>query len=299
MPATSGTVDECGKKLASLEAEADSLLDRFVATLESGKGFHSSMEKIEGQLEAVKARTAAQSEMELNEAAVLADKLLDEIALVQKMAPGAALSGVQDTWAGDFEQVRASLERMGTRLRRMKSSASQPGAGVVEARGLHLTFNKDAKACRARLDALAKSFANRKGGAHSQVLSAKKRAELLRASVGKSFERLARAKMTGKIAAAKGEIIEFMRKTGEGRIFVDHKHLTITSNGNRMRVPLTQAFRFGLEDIAPLQKELAKLGSSVVVGSYGMHEGRQVLRIGQRAVVGDSVVFREKSFYLN
>ena len=41
MPATSGTVDECGKKLASLEAEADSLLDRFVATLESGKGFNS------------------------------------------------------------------------------------------------------------------------------------------------------------------------------------------------------------------------------------------------------------------
>ena len=28
-------------------------------------------------------------------------------------------------------------------------------------------------------------------------------------------------------------------------------------------------------------------------------EGRQVLRIGERSVVGDTIVFREKSYYLN
>lgn len=297
MPLTRGTVDDCERTLLSLEAEADSALERFVETLEHGRKFHSSLEKIEEQIEIAKRKLSSDSEMELNEASVLAEKLSDELSAVHSMASGAALTEAQDGWSEQFEDVRASLDKLSSQLRKMKAHSHQAGEGA-EARILHMNFARESKKCKARLDSLLKSF-NARSRHHTRANAAKRKVELIRASVGKSFSKLTRRKLAKKVSEARAEIESFLKKHKSGRIFVDHKHLTITSNGSRMRVPLTQSVRFSLEDIVPVEKSMAKLGSAVLVGSFEEENGRQVLRIGERSLVGDSIVFREKSYYLN
>lgn len=298
MPLATGTVERCEKIADSLEAEAGALLDEFAITLESGRDFHPSIEKIEAQINIAKRKMAANSEMELNEVSVIADKLSSELASVSGMCAGASLYPLQDSWAEEFEAVRGKLDRLMLHIRKMKG-AHHSGEGVVESRGALLLFGKDAKACREKLLSLKSVLSRKKGAAFTRVLSAKKRVELLRASVGKSFDAITRKRLRGKIDAAKAEISEFMKRTGSGRIFVDHKHLTITSEHQRMRVPLTQAHRFALESVAPLGKSLSRLGKAVVVGRYGHSEGKWLLRIGERSVVGDSFVYRESTFSLN
>jgi hypothetical protein len=292
-----GAMQDCEGVLLDLEKEADLLLDKFVSTIEHGRKFHSSLEKIEGQIDYAKRKQAAESELELNEVAVIADKLIAELDEAHRMASGAALSELQEEWAGSFESVRAALDRMSMSLKKAKSSMSHRGEGVLEARGHILAFTRDASRCKKRLDSLKAAF-SKKGAPHARVASARRKAEIVRHSVGKQFDRLTKKRLARKVAEAKEEIVSFMGKTREGRIFVDRKHLTLTSKGQRMRVPFTQSVRFGLEEIAPIDRELSRLGSAVVVGSYEQEDGKSVLRIGQRSLVGDAIVFREKSYFV-
>jgi hypothetical protein len=291
-----GAVEKCEKTLSSFEREADGLLEKFVSELERGKGFAVLMDKIESQLASAKRKLDSSSEFELNENAVLADKLSEDIATAASMEDGARLNGVQEEWVEGFESLRKTLDRLSSHVKKMKQGAKHPGSGVLEARNALLAFARDERICRKRMDGLVSEFGARKGGQVTQVNSARKRLELLRSSIGKKSKSLVRTKLKGKVSEAKNEIIAFMERTHEGRIIVDHKHLTIYSGTQRMRVPLTEAVRFSLEEIAPIEKPLSKIGRVVLVGSYGKENGRKVLAIGERSLVGDSIVLTQNRY---
>ena len=294
---SSGTLQDCEKVLSSLEAEADGLLEKFLVTLEHGRKFAPAIEKIDGQLDYVAGKQNAQNELDLNEAVVLAEKLGEELESAHRMADGAALTCMQEEWAADFEEVRASLDRLVSGIGKIREGVNQEGEGVIEARSALILFSREARGCTARLDALKRAFA-RKDKPHARVAAAKKRVEALRAGLGRSYAKLMRERLRKKVDEAKTEILSFIKNGGTGRIFVDRKHLTLTAGGRKMRVPLTQSVKFSLEEIAPIEEELTKLDRAVVVGSFEQRDGMQLVRIGERSVVGDSVVYSEKSFFL-
>jgi hypothetical protein len=295
MPLTRGTVEDCGRLLAGLEAEADATLDSYIAAMEDSKGFFSLMEKIEGQLEIARKRQAAKGDLDLNEAAILCDKLKEELSGASKLALGATLHETQEEWAESFEGLRCSLQRMEAHLKKAKAHGGWDGEGVVEAHSSFIAFDKEGKSCAEKLARLKKKLSLRKSAAHLRVAGARRRVELARGMINERLAALSRHRLRRKIDEAKAEISGFMARMGSGRLFVDHKHLTLTAGNRRERMPLSQAVRFSLEELAPMKKMLPKLGRSVIVGSFWQENGELHIAVGERTVVGDSVVYREVS----
>lgn len=294
--AATGAVGECEKLLLTLERESDSVLDLFISNAEAGREFYPSMEKIEEQLRRAEKLESSQSELELNEATVLADKMEHEMFAVEKLACGAVLSETQEEWAEQFEGLRMSLQRMGVRVRKAKALGANKKE-TASARGMMLSFNNDAFSCKVRLAKLKIMLANRKHPHFSKVRSVKARVRLLKGSIGRIFTRMSKTRLKKKSDEAKASILEFISRAGRGRIAIDRKHLTLRSGSQKMRMSLTQPVWFGLEEIAPIGDSLSKLGENTLLfGSFEKEGDALLLKIGERTVDGDSIVYREKTF---
>jgi len=296
MPKATGSADVCRKTYLSLEKEVERLLDEFLSSANKGESLFRVIEKVESQLsQGVKRMKGA--DLELNEIAVIADKLEGEIGDAEGAAAGAALLECEADWAVQFEAARKSLDRMAMQLRRMKS-AMNDGSGM-DARSVLLSFSRDAAACRLRIGKLRVIFESKNRESYRRVESAKKHVRILRAGIGKAFDRLAKGRLKEKIASAKSDISAHFRKSAKGRIFVDPKHLTLTTDLQRVRIPLTQTVRFALEEIAPIEKSLSKLGKGAhLVGSFEKEGNGTRITIGERTVAGDTIIYREKTYWL-
>jgi len=295
MPAATGAIGACERLYSALEKEVDSAFDEFVSASESGGEFHASMERIERQIEAASKLSGSDSDLELNEAAVLADKIDDELASAYALARGAMLSDREEEWAAEFERARESLDALAEHIRKMKSAKvrNELSASI-------LSFRRHSKLCQARLKRLKAMLASKNHPVYAKLASAKNRVKAIRAGAAKSLERLSRQRIRKKIEEAKGEILQFVARTGSGRIFLDGKHLTFTSNGRTERMLLTEALRFALEELAPYERAFARLatGNSFISGRYNRSGKGFVLQLGERSIVGDTVIYRERSFFI-
>ncbi len=296
MPAATGAIGTCERMCLALEKEVDSAFEDFVSASESGSDFHASMERIEGQIAAASKLANAVSDFELNETAVLADKIDDELVSVGALALGAVLSDTEEAWATEFERARTSLDALSLHLKKMKSAQGQS-----ELRASLLSFRRHSKLCQARLKRLKSIFASKTHPIYSKVAIAKNNLKLIRSGVAKSLEKISRQRLQKSIDTARTELSQFMKRTGSGRIFVDNKHVTFSSEGRTERLLLTQAVRFALEEIAPYDRAFAKVatGGSFITGSYRKDGSGLVLRLGERSIVGDTVIYRERSFRIS
>jgi len=283
---------------AELDRSTDEVFDQLVGEAANGENFYSSMERVESQLAAAAKMLSSQRDLDLNETSIMADKISAELESAEKYALGAALVESEEAWATELEAAKAILEKLSGRLRKMKHADSEGEA--LEARSHMLSFRKDAKLCQQKLALIRGIIESRKHPAYSKLRSAKARISLLRASVGKAFDRISKARLRKRIDEAKSEILGILRRFGSARVFVDHKHLTISRGSHVERMPLTQSVRFALEEMAPVEKSLAKLGrnGTVLLGEYDKNNGDALLRIGERTVTGDTIIFREKTFKL-
>jgi hypothetical protein len=126
---------------------------------------------------------------------------------------------------------------------------------------------------------------------------AKVRIGKLRSVVGRISEQLSRKRLKAEIAEARDGLINFMRKTGKGRIFVDHKHLTLGSGRGQMQVPLTSTLRYSLEELAPIGDSLSRLGrGALVCGKYESNGREILLEIGERTVKDGEIRFTERMY---
>ncbi|VVC01432.1 Uncharacterised protein [uncultured archaeon] len=65
----------------------------------------------------------------------------------------------------------------------------------------------------------------------------------------------------------------------------------------KVRISLTQPVWFSLEELAPVSESLSKLGKNTLLfGSYEKGAKGTTLRLGERTVDGDTVVFKERAF---
>ncbi len=296
MPKATGSADACRKTYLSLEKEVERLLDNFLSSAKEGEKFFEVIEKAESQL-AQGARRMKGADLELNEIAVIADKVEGEIGDAEGSAIGAGLIECEGDWAIQFEAARKSLDRMALQMKRMKGAAGE-GAGM-EARSALLSFARDAAACRLRIGKLRAIYDSKSGESYRRLEAAKRQVRALRAGIGKASDRLAKGRLKEKIACAKSDISAHLRKNAKGRIFVDPKHLTLTTDMRKVRIPLTQTVRFALEEIAPIEKSLSKLGRGAhLVGSFEKDGNGTRITIGERTVAGDTIIYREKTYWL-
>ena len=294
-----GEIEECQRALDCLEAETDSALDQFVAAAEGAYSFYSTMEKVESQLASAERMQKGENDLQLNESVVLAEKLEGEIAHAEKLAAGAGVSDTQGEWAGDFEKARAALDRMNLLVR--KARAGNDGGEAMEARSALMSFRRESALFKKKLAKLKSYLSDRKNPAYAKVGRARARLSRLKARVGETFSRIARSRLKKKIAEARSEMALFMQTERAGRIFVDHKHVTLTSGRKVSRMPLTESAGFALSDLVPPMRrsiERAARGGAHLVGSYEISQGGGVLRIGERTISGDAIIYRERSFRL-
>ncbi len=296
MPAATNAVQTCEKACAQYEAEIDTLLDQFISAAESGREFRNSIDRVEEQLAAAKKLLSSNSDLELNETIVIAERTDEELSLAEKYAQGAALAETQEEWAGEMESVRETLDRLASAVRKMKAAGEE--SEPLEVRSAVMAFRRDEKLFGARLKKLRETFQSRKHSTFKELSSAKKRVARIKGEVGKAFDGLARKRLRKKTIEAKRMLLDFTRHTGACRVFIDAKHITLVGGKKVERHPLTQSIRFALEEFAPISKSFARLGKNgtVLIGAFERSGNGLVLRIGERSVVGDSVVLREHRY---
>jgi len=297
-PATSA-VQSCANTYSQFEAEMDSLLDQFLSASEQSAEFYRSIQKVEEQVSAAKRLLSSNSDLELNETVVIAEKTEAELASAEKYAHAAALTETQEEWAEEIEKARGTLERLSASVRKLKSASE--GSETLEIRSALLAFKRDEKIFNSRLAKLKNALSSKKHPAFAELKRARMRVQKIKSDVGRAFETLSRRRLRRKTAEAKQAITEFVRKAGDARVFVDAKHITLVSGRKVERMPLTQSMRFALEDMAPIGKSFSRLGrnGTVLIGVFEKEDGAPVLRIGERSVVGDSIVLRERKYALD
>ncbi|MFA6328149.1 MAG: hypothetical protein WCY41_01755 [Candidatus Micrarchaeia archaeon] len=291
-----GQIEALQGAISSLTRESNALRRALLSSAKSSSGFSNSMDKLEDQLGRAQSRLArAGTDIELNETAVIAEKISKELESLSPLATGAAVAADGIYVAREFREIRAQLGKMQDTLdamaKRTRKTRLPPGKIAV------LSFSNSAKLVKAKLARAGRLLTAKDSRAHLRLFEAKAEAQELAAGAGEALSLMARSHLKGKIRAEKAEIISFMRRTGEGRIFLDHKHLTLRSGKDSISFPFSQATRFCMEDLVPVEKLFDNIGkSAVVIGSFEERNGGARISIGERAVVGDTIVYREKTF---
>jgi len=294
-----GQIEALSGTISSLTREAGALRRTLLSSAKASSGFSHSMDNLEDQLGRAQSRLArAGTDLELNETAVIAEKISKELATLAPLATGAAVAADGIYIAREFRELRAQLAKMQDTLdgmaKRSRKTKLPPGKIAL------LSFSNSVKLCKSKLSRLSKILTTKDSPAHVRLFEAASEAEELRAGVDETLLLMTRSRLKLKIRASKAEILSFIRRTGVGRIFLDHKHLTLRSGKDSISLPFSQVTRFCMEDMLPLEKLLDNVGkSAVVIGSFEEHNGGARISIGERAVVGNTIVYREKTFLVN
>ena len=294
-----GQIEALQGTISSLSREAASLRRALLSSAKASAGFLHSMDRLEDQLGRAQSHLArAGTDLELNETAVIAEKISKELAALAPLATGAAVAADGIYVAREFRELRSQLAKMQDTLdgmaKRARKTRQPPGKIAI------LSFSNSAKLVKSKLSRLGKLLTTKDSRAHMRLFEAKSEAEELRAGVDETLLLMTRSRLKGKIRASKAEILSFMRRAGAGRIFLDHKHLTLRSGKDSISLPFSQVTRFCMEDMMPLDKLFDNLGkSSVVIGRFEEHNGGARISIGERAVVGNTIVYREKTFLVS
>ncbi|MCX8194964.1 MAG: hypothetical protein N3G22_02555 [Candidatus Micrarchaeota archaeon] len=295
MGLAAGAIWTCEKIYSRLEKEADEVFEEFLSSSESAGEFHGALERIENQIELASKLMRSGKDFDLNESAVLANKLESDLSVIAPLATGAMLADLEERWAAEFEEAKKNLEALSLHLKKIKAANKRS-----ELKASLVLFRDHAKKCHSRLRRLKALLASKSHPVHSKLALAKNKIKMLKLNVAKAFERLAKQRLRGKIDAAKGELLQLMKDTKKGSIFVDNKHLTFSSNGRRERMLMTKQLRFAIEELVPFEKAFSSLakGNSVIIGRYEKKGEGFLLSIGERIVAGDTVIYREKSFHI-
>ena len=291
-----GQIEALSGTISSLTREAALLRRTLLSSAKASSDFARSMDKLEDQLGRAQSRLArAGTDLELDETAVIAKKISDELATLAPLASGAAVAAEGIYVAREFRELRAQFGKMqdtaDEMAKRARKTKLPPGKIAI------LSFSNSAKLCKSKLSRLSKLLTTKDSRAHVRLFEAKSEAEELRAGVVEALSLMTRSRLKLKIRASKAEILSFMHRNGSGRIFLDHKHLTLRSGRDSISLPFSQVTRFCMEDMVPIEKLLDNVGkSAVVIGSFAQHNGGARISIGERAVVGNTIVYREKTF---
>ena len=294
--ASTSPLDKFQTDISSLTRETAALRRALLSSAKASAGFSHTMDKLEEQMRRAESRLArAGTDFDINEIAVVADKVSFELASLSSQASGAAVAAEGIYVAREFRELRSLIGKMQFTLdemaKRARKTKTAPGKIAV------LSFSNQCKLCKSKLARLGRLLTAKDSRAHRRLADAKEEAEELRIGVDETVRLMARSRLKSKIRASKEEILSFIRRTGEGRIFLDHKHLTLRSGGDSISLPFSQVTRFCIEDMVPVERLLDNVGkSAVVVGSFEQHQGGARISIGERAVVGNTIVYREKTF---
>jgi len=236
--------------------------------------------------------------MDINEVAIVSEKISAEIGSMVPSAYGAAVSSEAKYINREFFDMRALLGKMGVQAAEMKKKSKKtkmaPGKIAL------ISFENHAKLCRAKLSRLSKFLKPKESHEYIRLFSALGMAQELSVRAEELLLKNTKARLKGKIGATKSEILAFMRRAGKGRVFLDHKHLTLRAGQDQLTLSFSPEVKYCLEEMAPVSPWLQNIGkNAVLVGSFQEHNGGSLLKIGERAIVGNSIVYRECSVLLS
>ncbi|MCX8196833.1 MAG: hypothetical protein N3G80_00755 [Candidatus Micrarchaeota archaeon] len=297
-----GQIQQCYQELEKLEAESGEVIDEFVQAVAKAPKFHSKIEKIEEMIALIEKLQASESDLQLNESIVLAERAEEEILEAQNLALHAALSEKAEEWSEKFEQSKQMLEKM--RMHLKKAEAESAEGEALEVALLIAKFRQDAKKCREIHKDLKKALSShKKTKALVKVRKARNRLYSLKSNIGKIVRQIAKKRLSKQIAYMHQKIMETMLQTKGGKVVLDFKNLTITADGTNLRLPLTDAAAFAFCELAPgIEKlvEKAAKGEAIIIGRYRADgaSNRIILMLGERTAAGDAIVYRQQQFVL-
>jgi hypothetical protein len=297
--ATGNSLDACDRAISAISREANALRRELAASARRGEGFSRAMEKVEDQLHFAKKKLGRKpSDLDINEVAILAEKISGELETLVPAAFGAAVASESRYVRSEFREVRALLSKMRGQLagmeKKVRKSKCKPGKIAL------LSFTNHARLARAKLLRLSRLQKQKEGREYKRLFFALGEAEGLSVRAEELLIKNTKARLKHKIGDTKTEIMGFMRRAGSGRVFLDHKHLTLRAGHDRLTLSFSPEVRYCLEELAPVSHWLSNVGkNAVLVGSFEKHNGGALLKIGERAVVGNSIVYRECSVLLS
>ncbi len=297
-----GDQGECEERAQAVEQKTHALLDKMLSSLDKASSSKEISQAVAGiaQMGGELGKIGAEGELELNERAVLLDKLEGELALVEGSVNDIALAASVDKLSEKFEAHATILNLAKTELERAKHErgmALQQRLLSAAKKGLD-----EAEKSYARLEAEVKKPAAPHPLRKKFVL-AKKTLAAAWAGIDERGKKLSEERLSFQAAAVRGDIKLFMQRHLEGRIFIDSRHV-------KLRSPMTGKWRewemtdacylalsqmFGESSLSPvLPKILA--GKSHMAAKFECRNSAGGLLVeleaGERTTVGDMIIFK-------
>ena len=157
--------------MSAISREANALRRELSATARKGEGFPRAMEKVEDQLHFAKKRLGRKpSDLDINEAAILAEKVSDELEALVPAAFGASVASESRYIKGEFSEMKKLLGKMRLQLADMekKEKKSRCKTGKIAL----LSFTNHARLARAKLLRLSRLQKQKDSREYKRLFSA-------------------------------------------------------------------------------------------------------------------------------
>ncbi len=297
------SLKKCQERLHRLNSRAEGLLDKLVSSLEHEERLSQmsgDIEQLFGRCEAL-SRIEGQSELELNEAVVVADKLEGDLEEIRGVVEGAVVLSNHEKFASQVESLKKLFYRLERKLGDIHEAA-EGGYGVVDLLSKFSSFEEDAARAERGILAIERGISieseKKKSKLSGRMQSARGHILSVRKKAGVAQEKRTLERIRHSIEEKRRRIADFMIGEKSGRMSIDRKHLTMRSqtSGRRVSIEFTEATKYallGMLGTNPISAKIRKLPENhAVLSAYFEPSPRgSMVRLGEKKVHEEGIVF--------
>lgn len=288
----------CEGKLTELQKETNELLDKVLNEVENAENFFSIIEKIELKLENIKSMPKKTTELDANEAALLIKRIENDSLLAESYTNSIFILENEDKFAGEIEQIKKTIEKLMSRLNKMKDmDGIEEGLEVLA----HISeFNKEAEICKRKIEKIKKLMSKKSKKGSLVVKKIKRKISSIKTLLEKSIEQKRKKDLRRHIDKIKEELTEEFKKTKKFNFTIDLKNFTFITKKERKELPLTIPLKYALSEMLQIESMIRKVGKNgtTIIGEYEDRNYEKVIKVGERKIIGNTIFFHEKVYKL-
>jgi hypothetical protein len=297
------SLKKCQLRLQTLNSKAERILDRLVASLEHEERLESMRERLEeacGRCESL-SRMQSDSELELNEAVVLADKLTTDLQEMEQVVEDTVILSNHEKYASRLEALKRLFGKLESRLSEIHEASGQ-GENVVDLLGKFSIFERDAENAEKNMLEFEHSMmlesGKHKSGMKGRIEFAKGHILNVKRRAATVSERHTLERIRHSVEERRSRIFEFMKGEKAGWMSIDRKHVTLQSvtSKRKMAIEFTDATKYALIGMLgnnSISSRIRKLPDNHAILSAYFEPSPKgaMIRIGEKKIGEEAIVY--------
>jgi len=297
------SLKKCQDRLQKLNSKAEALLDSLVASLEHEEklaGIKERLEETVGRCEAL-SKIQSESELELNEAVVLADKLSTDLHEMEQVLEGTVILSNHEKYSARLEALKRMFAKLEGRLSEIHEASTQ-GDSVVDLLSKFSVFERDAEIAEKNIldfeQRIMHESGARKGGIRGRIESARGHIMNVTRRAAVVQERHTLERIRHSVDERRRSIFDFMKGEKAGWMSIDRKHVTLQSVTSKRKIAIefTDATKYALIGMLGNNSVSARIrklpeNHAILSAYFEPSPKGAMIRIGEKKIGDEAIVY--------